>query len=156
MLEVKLVPPTVKLSATELIFLHDTIEVIAEVPVTVRAGSKVKLVALVPTPDGVVTRTTPEVPEANTAVIEVSLFTVKELTAVPPMVTVVAPVKEVPVIVMLVPTGPLEGVNEVIVGGKTTMLKLVEAVKLPKLLVNEIGPEVAPTGIVAEILVLST
>ena len=51
-------------------------------------------------------------------VIEVGLFTTRLVAAVPPMVTPVAPVKLVPVMVMLVPPaiGPLVGEILVTVG----------------------------------------
>ena len=59
----------------------------------------------VPVPPGVVTATSkrPAACAAVVAVICVALSTVKVVTAVPPMVTAVAPVKLVPVIVTLVP-----------------------------------------------------
>ena len=76
------------------------------------------MVALVP--PGVVT-TTLAVPAAwagAVTVIEVGLFTTRLVAAVPPMVTPVAPVKLVPVMVMLVPPaiGPLVGEILVTVG----------------------------------------
>jgi hypothetical protein len=86
------------------------------VPVTVIIGSITKFVVLVATPYGVVTSTVPEVAAGTMAVIEVSLSTVKELTAVPPIVIPEVPKKEVPVIVIVVPVGPEAGVKEVIVG----------------------------------------
>ena len=46
----------------------------------------------------------------------VALTTEKELAAVPPIVTAVAPIKLVPVIVTVDPDTPLLGVNELIVG----------------------------------------
>jgi hypothetical protein len=115
-LAVKLNPPTVNVFGTELVLLHDPIKVISEVPVVTIVGSIAKLVVLVATPYGVVTSTVPEVAAGTTAVIEVSLSTVKELTAVPPIVIPEVPKKEVPVIVIVVPVGPEAGVKEVIVG----------------------------------------
>ncbi len=50
-------------------------------------------------PFEVVTLTAPVVPEPTTAVILVALTTVNVVTAVPPKLTAVAPVKFVPVIV---------------------------------------------------------
>ena len=61
-------------------------------------------------------------PEGTTAVIEVSLLTVNEVTGFPLMVTAVAPVKPEPVIVIEVPTVPDVGVNEVIIGSPITFL----------------------------------
>ena len=69
------------------------------------------LVALVPA--AVVTKTlaVPAVPAGVVAVIVVALSTVKLVAALPPMVTAVAPVKSVPVMVMVVPPAidPAEG-----------------------------------------------
>jgi hypothetical protein len=73
--------------------------------------------ASTPVPLGVVTLTFPEVPAATTAVMLVAETTVKEVAAVPPKLTAVAPVKSVPVTVTVVPLAALVGVKEVIVGG---------------------------------------
>jgi hypothetical protein len=86
--------------------------------VIVGAGIKVKP-ASTPVPPGVVTLTFPEVPAAITAVMLVAETTVKEVAAVPPKLTAVAPVKLVPVKVTVAPVAALVGVNEVIVGGET-------------------------------------
>lgn len=67
-------------------------------------------------PPGVVTATAPVAPEPTVAVICVSESTTK-LTAVPPKLTALAPVKPVPVSTTLAPTPALVGVNEEIVGG---------------------------------------
>ena len=73
-----------------------------------------KLVELVATPDGVDTVIRPvAAPFGTIAVICVSVFTVK-LAASPAKRTAVAPVKPRPVIVTVLPTGPLFGVKEVI------------------------------------------
>src|SRR5438132_12094604 len=66
------------------------------------------------------------------------------------MVTDVAPVKVAPVIVTLVPTGPLVGEKLVIVGGGMTV-KLLAPVAVPADVVTLIGPVVAPSGTVAVI-----
>ena len=71
---------------------------------------------MVAIPPGVVTLTLPQFPALTTAEIEVLLFTVNELAAVPPKLTAVAPVRLVPVIVMLVPVAEVVGVKDVIVG----------------------------------------
>ncbi len=70
-----------------------------------------------PVPPGVVTATLPVEPLPTTAFIVVEFTTVKEVAAVPPKLTAVAPVKLVPVMVMVAPNEPNVGVNEVIVGG---------------------------------------
>ena len=67
-------------------------------------------------PPGVVTVTLPEAPVPTTAAMFVAEFTVKELGAVPPKLASDAPVKSVPVMVIMVPVPPLTGENEVIVG----------------------------------------
>ena len=79
---------------------------------------------------GVVTRIGPVVaPTGTTAVTDVAEFTVT-FTADVALNTTVAPQRFVPVIVTLVPTGPLVGVNDVIVGAsdaKTSKLICGEA-----------------------------
>jgi hypothetical protein len=71
-------------------------------------------------PDGVITRTewVDVVWAGDTAVIEVSEFTVKLLAAIAPKMTLVVPVNSVPVITTLVPptTGPDVGEMEVTAG----------------------------------------
>jgi hypothetical protein len=57
-------------------------------------------------------------------------------------------VKLAPLIVTLVPTGPLVGVKPVIAGGLTTV-KLLALVAVPPDVVTLIGPLVAPAGTVA-------
>ena len=74
-------------------------------------------------PLGVVTTTllVPAVPAGVIQVMVVELTTLTLVVTVPPIVTIVAPVKFVPVIVTLVPpaTGPLAGAIEVTVGAGT-------------------------------------
>ena len=77
----------------------------------------------------------------------VSEVTVK-LAPFPLKVTDVAPVKFVPLIVTLVPTGPLAGAKLVIVGTLTTV-KLFVLVAVPPGVVTLNGPVVAPVGTVA-------
>ena len=67
----------------------------------------VKVAAEVPVPPGLVTDTVPVVPLPTTAVMLVALATLNDVTAVPPSVTAVVPVKLVPVMVMVAPTAPL-------------------------------------------------
>jgi len=84
--------------------------------VIVGGGTTVNAALLVAVPAGVVTLSGPVVAPAGTvAWIVVSEVTVKvALTLL--KATAVAPVKFVPLIVTLVPTGPLLGVKPVIVG----------------------------------------
>ena len=70
------------------------------------------------------------------------------IAAVALKVTAVAPVKFVPLIVTLVPTGPLAGAKLVIVGAGMTV-KLVALVAVPPGVVTRTGPVVAPVGTVA-------
>jgi hypothetical protein len=71
-------------------------------------------------PDGVVTRTltAPAAPAGVVAVMLVGPRTVKPVAATPPIVMEVAPVKLVPVIVIVVPPAvdPVAGVTAVTVG----------------------------------------
>jgi hypothetical protein len=80
----------------------------------------------------------------------VAEVTVK-LAALPLNVTAVAPVKAEPLIVTLVPTGPLAGVKLVIVGGSgaLTTVKVVALVAVPSGVVTLSVPVVAPVGTVA-------
>lgn len=71
----------------------------------------------IPVPPGVVTETAPVVPLPITAVIVVTFTTVKDVDGVPPKLTAVAPVKLVPVIVIMDPVPPVTGVKELIEGG---------------------------------------
>ena len=71
-----------------------------------------------------------------------------KLAVLPLKVTAVAPVKFVPLIVTLVPAGPLVGVKLVIVGGLSTV-KLLALVAVPPGVVTLSGPVVAPAGTVA-------
>jgi hypothetical protein len=76
----------------------------------------VKFVLLVAVTPLVVTPILPVfAPVGTVAVICVAEFTLKLVAAMPPNVTLVAPVKAVPVIVTGVPTGPLVGVKLVII-----------------------------------------
>jgi hypothetical protein len=90
-------------------------------------------------------------PAGTVAVIVVAEFTVK-LALVPLNSTAVAAVKFVPLIVTLVPTGPLAGVKLATVGGLITV-KLLALLAVPAGLVTLIGPVAAPAGTVAVIVV---
>ena len=72
-----------------------------------------------------------------------------KLVLVPLNVTAVAPVKFVPLIVTLIPTGPLAGVKLVIVGPLAVTVNAVALVAVPPGVVTLIGPLVAPAGTVA-------
>jgi hypothetical protein len=74
--------------------------------------------------------------------------TVKDV-AVPLNATAVAPVKFVPLIVTLVPAGPLVGVKPVMVGALALTVKVLALVAVPPGVVALIGPVVAPAGTVA-------
>jgi len=75
-----------------------------------------------------------------------------KLALVPLNCTAVAPVKFVPLIVTLVPAGPLLGVKLAIVGGLITV-KLPVLLAVPAEVVTLIGPVAAPAGTVAVIAV---
>ena len=74
-----------------------------------------------PLPVVTVTLFAPEVPAGVTAVTLVAEFTTTLVAATPPTVTLVAPVRFAPVIVITVPpiVEPLVGLTDVIVGGTT-------------------------------------
>jgi hypothetical protein len=117
-------------------------------PAIVGGISTVKALALLVVPPGVVTLTGPVVPPAGTvAWIAVAELIVK-LALAPLNATAVAPVKFVPLIVTLVPTGPLAGVTLVIVGAGITV-KVVALVAVPPGVVTLSEPVVAPAGTVA-------
>lgn len=106
--------------------------------------------ALVAVPFAVITVITPLlVPAGATAVIEVSLFTVKLAAFTPLNFTAVAPVKLVPVIVTLLPTKPVAGLNEAMVG--TTTVKLVAETAQPPGVSTRMTPVLAPAGTVTVI-----
>jgi hypothetical protein len=85
-------------------------------------GSTVKVVALVAVPVGVTTLIGPVVaPTGTVAVILVAELTVKAVAGVPLNCTLEAAVRNVPVSVTLVPTGPLIGVKLVRVGSPTSV-----------------------------------
>src|SRR5438105_5501033 len=72
-----------------------------------------------------------------------------EITGTPLMSTAVAPVKFVPKIVTLPPTGPLPGVKAVMVGaGDAVTVKSAGLLATPPAVVTRMGPVVAPAGTV--------
>ena len=114
-----------------------------------------KLDELVAVPPGVVTVILPVVaPVGTVAVICVMLLTINVVAVFPLNLALVTPVKFVPRIVTDVPTGPLVGVNEVIVGTPGVAVKFVALVAVPPGVVTAIGPVVAPVGTTAVICVL--
>jgi hypothetical protein len=118
------------------------------------AAVTVKLVALAAVPPGVVTLIVPLVaPVGTTAVICVAESTVKLVAAVRLNVTSVAPVRFVPVMTTVVPTGPLIGTNETIVGAVEGTVKFEGLAAVPPGVVTLIGPVVAPVGTTAVICV---
>jgi len=117
------------------------------------AAMTVKFVVEVAVPPGVVTATAPVVlPPATVAVIWVALFTVKLAAALPLKVTVVAPVKSVPVIATEIPTGPADGLKFDMAGAGSTV-KLPDEVPLPPDVVTPIFPVVEPLATTAVIVV---
>ena len=84
-------------------------------------------------------------PVGTVAVTSVSETTVK-LADVPLNVTLVVCISPVPVMVTSVPTGPLDGENEVIVG---VTLKVFELVSVVEPVVTVTDPVSAPDGTVA-------
>src|SRR5207253_401693 len=109
----------------------------------------VNALALVAVPPGVVTLSGPVVaPLGTVAAIVVAELTVKLTALVPLNVTAVAPVKLVPLIVTLLPTGPLVGVKLVIVGAGTVTVNELLLVAVPPGVVTLMGPLVAPLGTV--------
>ena len=75
--------------------------------------------------------------------------TVKVGALVPLKLTAVTPVKLVPLIVTLVPGGPLVGAKPVIVGAFAPTVKLLALVAVPPGPVTLTGPVVAPPGTAA-------
>ena len=119
-------------------------------------GARVKLVALVAVPPGVVTLILPVVAPAGTVtVMLVALITVKLVAAVALNFTADASVKLVPVRVTMVPMPPRAGVKLDMVGAGMTV-KLVALVAVPPGVVTLILPVVAPIGTVTLILVVLT
>ena len=73
----------------------------------------------------------------------------KLVALVPLNVTAEAPVKFAPLIVTLVPTGPLAGVKLVIVGALAVTVNAAALVAVPPGVVTLMGPLVAPAGTIA-------
>jgi hypothetical protein len=125
--------------------------------VTVRstgAVATVKSATLVATPPGVVSETLPVVaPVGTVAVTDVAVLVVN-VAVVPLNLTEVTPVRFVPVMTTLVPTLPLVGANDVIVGAEATVkLAALFAGRAAAGVVTWIGPFVALSGTTAVICV---
>jgi biotin-(acetyl-CoA carboxylase) ligase len=118
------------------------------------AGINVKLPEELAIPPAVVTDIIPVVPLETTAVMLVALTTVKEVAAVPPKLTAVAPVKSVPIMVTVSPAPADDGVNELIVGAGINVKLLEELAVLPGV-VTDIVPLV-PVATTAVMLVALT
>jgi hypothetical protein len=116
-------------------------------------GSTVKDSVLVPVPDAVVTLIGPLTAVVGTvALIEVEFITVKAAATLPNLTDETA-TKVLPVIVTVVPAGPLRGVKLSTLG-KT--LKLAALVKVPAGVMTRINPVVAVDGTVAIIKLSET
>ena len=108
----------------------------------------VKLLPLVPVPEGVVTAIVPVVAPLGTVAVIWKFETTENEAVVPLNVTVVAPVNASPFIVMLVPTIPLVGEKLAMLG---STVKEVGLVAVPAAVVTVTDPVVAPLGTVAVI-----
>src|SRR5205085_1790487 len=94
------------------------------------------------------------VPAGTVAVICVGESTEYVVASMPPNCTALAPVRFVPVMATEVPTGPLVGVKEVIVGGGGVSMKESTEVAVPPGVVTLMfGAEPVPAGTGAVILV---
>ena len=121
-----------------------------ENPVT--RGATVNVPELVALPAALVTLIFPVVALVGTlAVIWPSESTLKVPEEVPLNLTALVPVKFEPLIVTLIPTGPLVGEKPLMTGGKFTV-KSVALVAVPAPVVTVNFPAVAPEGTVAVIL----
>jgi hypothetical protein len=127
---------------------------VGENEVIVGAATTVKFAELVAVPFRLVTEMGPEIaPGGTVAVICVDEFTVKDAEVLLNL-TPVTLVKFVPEMLTDVPTAPLVGEKDVMVGAPATVtVKLVELVAVPLGLVTEIGPVKAPEGTMAVIWV---
>src|SRR5262245_19968808 len=113
---------------------------------------------LVAVPPAVVTETStaPAACAGVIAMIVVALSTVKLVAATPPIVTAVAPVKFVPVIVMLVPPNvlPVFGLMEPIVGAGVKYVNTEDIVAVPPGVVTAISTSPAACGGVTMMIVV--
>ena len=100
----------------------------------------------------------PAVPAGVTAVTLVAEFTTKLVAATPPTDTLLAPVRNVPVIVIAVPprVEPLVGVTDVIVGGTTYVNAFVNVAVPPAVVTATLFAPAVPAGVTAVTLVAET
>jgi hypothetical protein len=119
------------------------------------AGVMVKSSALVAVPVAVITDIGPvDEPGGTTAVMRVGESTEKSVVGTPLNLTAVVLSKFVPTIATVVPTGPVMGSKEVIVGTVLNeTLKLLRLMPVPAPFVTVIGPVVAFAGTIAVICV---
>jgi hypothetical protein len=100
-------------------------------------------------PPGVVTTILPIAKPAGTLAVIVVGETTVNAAPTPLNATPFVPVKVVPVIVTVVPTGPLAGVKDATVGVSWIAWKLVALVAVPAAVVTVIVPVVVPDGTIA-------
>ena len=142
-LTVKLVAP-VPLNFTAVAPLNAVPVIVTLAPIPPLAGEKLVIEgmgtvtendeALVAVPPEVVTLIAPVVaPDGTVAVICVDELTVKVVALAPLNVTAVAPVKFAPVIVTLVPVGPLAGEKLLILGAGVPPVELFRGFTVPVL-----------------------
>ncbi len=100
----------------------------------------------------------PAVPAGVTAVTLVAETTTKLVAATPPTDTLLAPVRNVPVIVIAVPprVEPLVGVTDVIVGGTTYVNAFVNVAVPPAVVTATLFAPAVPAGVTAVTLVAET
>jgi hypothetical protein len=98
----------------------------------------------------------PVVAPAGTVVSIRVLETSRKSASAPLNHTPVAPSKSVPVIVTFMPTSPVAGSKEVMVGAGTVTVKSSELRPVPPGVVTSIRPVFAPAGTVVSIRVLDT
>ena len=93
----------------------------------------------------------PAVPTGVTALMDVALSTTTPVAATPPIVTLVAPVKFVPVMVMAVPAvnGPDDGLTLAMVGAATYVNAPVDVSTPPTVVTTTSFTPAVPTGAVA-------
>jgi len=101
-------------------------------------------------PPGVVTEICPLLAPLGTVAEMVCPSTTVKVAVLLPNITLEAPVKLVPVIVICAPTGPLSGLKPVTVG-VATKVKFVTLRPMPPGVVTEIGPLLAFAGTLAMI-----
>ena len=108
-----------------------------------------KLALLVAVPAAVVTLIGPDDATVGTVAVICVLLSTENAADVPLNFTSVAPVRLVPVILTLVPTGPLVGAKALSVGAGVVTVKLALLVAVPLGVVTLMGPVAAPAGTVA-------